>query len=200
MKAIVIEQDQGDTKLAFEVHQNAAIDRIRLARATVESQAIGEGSGAPIAVMFDFDSRSLNAPPNILRIEIEFRMAGVEEVEGAAKDKPSKKRKEATKREALVRVECDYEVDYALREGFDLTPQHVKAFKDGNAIFNAWPYFREYLQNNLQRMGLPPLTAPFLRLQPKLMPRGREKYKHEGGEDGSRRNRQEGSRHQHRRG
>ena len=46
----------------------------------------------------------------------------------------------------------------------------MKAFQNGNAIFNLWPYFRECLQNNLQRMGLPPLTAPFLRLQlkPKL--------------------------------
>ena len=65
------------------------------------------------------------------------------------------------------------------REGFEIASEHVKAFKDGNAIFNAWPYFREYLRNNLQRMGMPPLTAPFLRLQPKPKSRKREKPERE---------------------
>lgn len=178
MNAIVIEQNQDETKLAFEVHQNAAIDRIRLARAKVASQVIEERPRAPIAVMFTFKSKPITTPSSVLRLEIAFRMVGVEEKEEGKKDAPEKK-PEDKKPEPVVLVECAYEVDYALREGFSITPEHVKAFKDGNAIFNTWPYFREYLQNNLQRMGLPPLTAPFLRLQPKPKPRKREKHEHE---------------------
>jgi hypothetical protein len=173
MSAIVIEQNQDETKLAFEVHQNAAINRIRLARAKVASQAIDEAPKTPVTVTFNFKSKPMSAPANVLRLEIAFRMAGVEEKEAGKKGAPEKKP------EPVVLVECAYEVDYILREGFEITSEHVKAFKDGNAIFNAWPYFREYLQNNLQRMGLPALTAPFLRLQPKLKPRKREKNEHE---------------------
>jgi len=178
MNAIIIEQNQDATKLAFEVNSNAAIGRIRLARAKVASQAMDEGLKSPIAVTFNFKSKPISAPANVLRLEIAFRMAGIEEKEEGKKGTPEKK-SDDKKPEPVVLVECAYEVDYVLRDGFSITPEHVKAFKDGNAIFNAWPYFREYLQNNLQRMGLPPLTAPFLRLQPKPKPRKREKHEHE---------------------
>jgi hypothetical protein len=173
MNAIVIEQTRDEMNLAFEVHQNAAINRIRLARAKAASAAIDEAPRSHISVVFHFKSKPLSAPPNVLRLEIAFRMAGIEEKEEGKEDAPGRKPK------TVVLVECAYEVDYVLREGFEITAEHVKAFKDGNAIFNAWPYFREYLQNNLQRMGLPALTAPFLRLQPKPQPRKREKNEHE---------------------
>ena len=166
MNAIVIEQTPDDVKLAFEVHQNAAIDRLRLARARVSSLAIDAIPNTRIAVKFNFKSKALDAPPNILRLEITFRMVGIQDVE--AGDAERALMPVAGKPEQVVSVECAFDVDYTLREGFDVTPEHVKAFKDGNAIFNAWPYFREFLQNNLLRMGLPILTAPFLRLQPKL--------------------------------
>lgn len=155
MNAIVIEQALEATKLAFEVHQNAVIQRLRLSRAKVASWPLDEDPKAPLGVSFHFKSKQLAAPARVLRVEIAFRMVGAEEeAEGA-------------KREPAVLVECAFEADYLLREGFEATPEQVKAFKDGNAIFNAWPYFREYLQSSLQRMGLPGLAAPFLRLQPK---------------------------------
>lgn len=36
--------------------------------------------------------------------------------------------------------------------------QSVAAFAEFNATFNAWPYWREYLQSTTVRMGLPPVT------------------------------------------
>jgi hypothetical protein len=184
MNAIVIEQNQDETKLAFEVNQNAAINRIRLARAKVASKAMDEGPRAPISVMFTFRSKPMTAPSNVLALEIAFRMEGVEEKREGKKNLPEKK--PGNKRlEPMVLVECAYEVDYVLREGFAITPEQVKAFKNGNAIFNTWPYFREYLQNNLQRMGLPPLTAPFLRLQPKPRSPEQERYEDEAKSSGA---------------
>lgn len=178
MSAIVIEQTPEQVKLAFEVHQNADISRIRLARAKVASRSIDEAPKAQIEVKFTFKSRALEAPPGLLRLEIAYRMAGIETRAELKADPPKKGRlKETTapKTETVILVDCAYEVDYELREGFEPTPEHVAAFKDGNAIFNSWPFFREYLQNNLMRMGLPALTAPFLRLQPKPRPRKPEK-------------------------
>ncbi len=178
MNAIVIEQAPEETRQAFEVHQNAAIERIRLARAKVVSRSLTEAPSAPIAVTFTFKSKAIEAPDDILRLEIAFRMAGVEEPDDEA---PGTRRgqPEAKKPEPVVSLECAYEVDYALDADFEITPDHVRAFKDGNAIFNAWPYFREYLQNSLQRMGMPPLTAPFLRLQPKPKSKRLEKEEQE---------------------
>lgn len=174
MNAIVIEQNHDETKLAYEVHQNGDLSRLRLSRAKVVSAAIDKAPKSHISISFNFKSKQLSAPANILRLEIAFRMTGTEEKEmGEAVAKGTSQ--EDKKPHYVVLVECAFEVDYDLHEGFQLTPEHVKAFKDGNAIFNAWPYFREYLQNNLLRMGLPPLIAPFLRLQPKPKPRRQEK-------------------------
>ena len=159
MNPIVIDQTPDEARLAFEVHQHAAIQRIRLARAKVSAQVIDDAPKASVSVSFNFRAKALVAPKKIMRLEIGFRMAGVEDPgTGAVAQKQS---------EPVVSVECSYEVDYVIGEDFEPSAEHVKAFKDGNAIFNVWPYFREYLQNNLQRMGLPPLVAPFLRLQPK---------------------------------
>ena len=151
MNALLIEQEAADAKLAFAVHQNSSLRHIRLVRAKIASTLRPETFNTPLEIDFQFKSKQLETGPEVLRLLVLFRMTGkIRESESP-----------------LVSVESDYEADYQLGEGFALTPEAARAFKDGNAIFNMWPYFREYLQSSLQRMGLPPLTAPFLRLQPK---------------------------------
>jgi len=161
MNPITIEQTQEEMALAFHVHGNAAISAVRLSRAKLASRPLGEELKGPIAIKFVIKSRSVDAPKGMLRVEVDFRMIGELEAKPGAEGKPVKKR------ETVVSVECTYEVDYQLREGFEPSAKEVKAFKDGNVIFNCWPYFREYLQESVQRMGFPALTAPFLRVQPK---------------------------------
>ena len=114
---------------------------------------------------FTFKSKQLNAPDGKLRLHIAFRMQGKERIDDDQTGRIG------TKWDPIVSVECAYEADYNVQQNFELTPAHANAFKDGNAIFNVWPYFREYLQSSLQRMGLPPLTLPFLVLQPKRPPK-----------------------------
>jgi len=45
-----------------------------------------------------------------------------------------------------------------------ITKKIVDLFGQTNGIYNAWPYWREYVQNTIVRMGLPPLTIPVFRL------------------------------------
>lgn len=40
----------------------------------------------------------------------------------------------------------------------------VMAFSQFNAAFNAWPYWREYVQSMAARLGLPSVTVPILRV------------------------------------
>jgi preprotein translocase subunit SecB len=44
-----------------------------------------------------------------------------------------------------------------------LTEAHLDAFAKTNAVFNAWPYWREFVQSTTVRMGLPPLVTPVFR-------------------------------------
>ncbi|MBN2513573.1 MAG: hypothetical protein JXB18_11605 [Sedimentisphaerales bacterium] len=46
------------------------------------------------------------------------------------------------------------------------TDEAVILFGETNGIFNAWPYWREYVQSTTTRMSLPPLTIPVFRIFP----------------------------------
>lgn len=74
----------------------------------------------------------------------------------------------ASKRAAkpFILIESVWELDYRLLEGYRPSPAAVKAFEDGKAILNCWPYFREVVQSSVARMNLPPLTI----LSPGLTP------------------------------
>lgn len=147
---IVIEQTEQQAKLAFEVHRNSQLRRIRLASSSAEARAPEDFPSPPLTVSFRFRSSQVKGPEKTLRLLVHFHMDAKTEAQKAPP----------------VRVDAAFEADYVLAEGFVPTAEHVKAFRAGNAIFNLWPYFREYLQTTLVRMALPPLTAPFLRLQP----------------------------------
>jgi hypothetical protein len=68
----------------------------------------------------------------------------------------------------LFSIECAFDLDYEIQGGtFEPTPQSIAAFKDGNAIFNAWPYARELVNSLTSRMDLHAPPLPFLRIVPK---------------------------------
>jgi hypothetical protein len=65
-------------------------------------------------------------------------------------------------------VECAFDLDYELADkSFQPSPESVTAFKDGNAVFNCWPYTREFVHNMAARMGLELPPLPLLRIVPK---------------------------------
>lgn len=69
----------------------------------------------------------------------------------------------------LFSVECSFQVDYEIQDKeFNPPAESIEAFKDGNAIFNTWPYAREFAQSMNTRMGVHPPPIPLLRIVPKL--------------------------------
>jgi preprotein translocase subunit SecB len=65
---------------------------------------------------------------------------------------------------SAVQVKATFEVRYGLPKGFSVSRDELEAFAQTNAIFNVWPYWREFVQSVFTRMGLPPLTLPVFRL------------------------------------
>jgi hypothetical protein len=165
MTPLIIQQSAGQAALAFELHTHAEIDSVRLRRARLSSRSLLDAVRGPIVLEFSHKARQARGPEGVLRLEIDFRFRGEQE-------RALAEREARSAREPLVLVECTWEVDYRLANGYQPAPKAVQAFKDGNGIFNCWPYFREYLQNTVTRMNLPPLTVPLLRLLPKP-PRGK---------------------------
>jgi hypothetical protein len=64
----------------------------------------------------------------------------------------------------FVAVNGVFELRYRLPEGFSATDEELNAFGTMNAVFNAWPYFREFVDSMVTRMDLPTVTLPLYRI------------------------------------
>ncbi len=56
-----------------------------------------------------------------------------------------------------------------------ITNEAVEQFGKTNGVYNAWPYWREFVQNTIVRMNLPTLTIPVFRLFPPTKPKRAKK-------------------------
>lgn len=155
---IRIEQQAEAVKLSFEFQTNAEICGIRLVSANVSRTdfVLGEAGGMLASgLVFRPADRGRDQQHVTFAVEFDFRIWS-----GQGDDKRD-----------LARIRCKFDADYDLNPGFDPAEAQMAAFHHGNAIFNCWPYFREFVQNTTVRMDLPPATIPFLRLVPKARPK-----------------------------
>ena len=67
-------------------------------------------------------------------------------------------------KEPAVYVKAGFELRYRLPEGSSASRSELNRFAQVNGTFNAWPYWREFIQNMFARMDLPPLTLPLFRI------------------------------------
>ncbi len=68
--------------------------------------------------------------------------------------------------ERLFLVNCTFEVCYLLHDYIPSEPERL-AFSRGTAVFNCWPYAREFLRDITARIGHQTPTLPLLRIIPK---------------------------------
>jgi preprotein translocase subunit SecB len=67
------------------------------------------------------------------------------------------------KQEVYFSLDAVFEVLYRIPADLEYTEEEMKDFVELNAVFNAWPYFREIVQSILSRMNLPTITLPLFR-------------------------------------
>ena len=65
--------------------------------------------------------------------------------------------------EELLRIEAQFVLRYRVTSFEGLKKVNIDAFGKLNGLYNAWPYWREFVQSTTVRMGLPPLTVPVYR-------------------------------------
>ena len=62
-------------------------------------------------------------------------------------------------------IEAAFRLRYRVSDRAGLDDSHFDAFGHLNGVFNAWPYWREYVQSMTVRMGYPALTVPVFRFR-----------------------------------
>ena len=61
-------------------------------------------------------------------------------------------------------IEATFVLTYSAESFEDLSDENLQAFATTNGVYNAWPYWREYVQSTVTRMGFPPIVVPVFRL------------------------------------
>jgi hypothetical protein len=65
----------------------------------------------------------------------------------------------------FLNIEATFELLYSINSIEELEDEAFKSFADVNGMYNAWPYWREFVQSITSRMELPTLTIPVFRIQ-----------------------------------
>ena len=76
--------------------------------------------------------------------------------------------------EPLALMDVTFELQYALPDAAAFSNEVLEEFARVNGTFNAWPYWREYVQTTAARMTLPPTILPVFRLNRASGPPPRE--------------------------
>ncbi len=60
----------------------------------------------------------------------------------------------------FVEIVVKFQLVFDIRDNVEVTKDFFDVYEELTLGFMVWPYFREYVQNILNRMNLPPLTLP----------------------------------------
>lgn len=71
---------------------------------------------------------------------------------------------ESKVQKTAVVIEASFLLAYKIENFEGLTQKGFEQFANLNGIYNAWPYWREFVQNTIVRMGLPSLSIPVFRI------------------------------------
>lgn len=89
---------------------------------------------------------------DLIRVLAEFRMeVGPTETNDAEK-------------QVAVQITLTLALTYRCPNVSKLSKRALDAFGQINGVYNAWPYWREFVQNTAARMELPRLTVPVFRI------------------------------------
>jgi hypothetical protein len=152
--SILIEQDSAALSASASFHQRAELNVVCLVSARVQRHLDWSALEQPIQLEFKFEPRDATVGDGEADIRTYFQFRALDSPKSDLTKAPL---------EALL-VECTFQATYDLHPDYVPEPSELVAFQAGNAIFNAWPYFREFVQNNVARMNLPIPPVPFLRV------------------------------------
>ena len=62
--------------------------------------------------------------------------------------------------EKIFSITASFVLTYIKNKEIEISKDFVDVFRENSIELVSWPYFREFVQNMIARMGFPPLTLP----------------------------------------
>jgi hypothetical protein len=151
---MIISQTPEEIKAALALQKKCELKRVVLRQSSASRQEHPETAlTPPFSITISHNSVANEVSNGTLRIE------GSVQVKGHDSSKPVM---------PVFNIECTFDLDYEIQDpSFQPEAESIAAFKDGNAIFNLWPYAREFVNNLTSRMELNAPALPLLRISPK---------------------------------
>lgn len=101
-------------------------------------------------------------------------------------------KKAARRGRTTLSLQAAFDLLYELPKAKEFSAAALSHFANVNGVYNAWPYWRELVQNTSVRMGLPPLVLPVFRIprmdrngqssEPSPSTKNRKERKDQGGQ------------------
>lgn len=126
------------------------IENIRLVRADVFSQIRTAQEASNAEVKLSWSSKIEKEEPGRFTVRAALQVR----IHSEGRD------------EAVVRIDAEHEVNYRYPVDFSIKADQLEHFARVNAIYNAWPFWREFVQSMMLRQGLPPFVLPLMKVEP----------------------------------
>jgi len=150
---MIIAQEPEAIRHAQSLQAKCELRRVTLRQCHASLEGLQSAMTAPFSLRLSHNTQASSILDGILRIEVRFQIQSFDK-----SDPPS----------LLFNVDCAFDLDYEIEDKtYQPSPEAIAAFKDGNAVFNCWPYTREFVQSITTRMGVHPPPIPLLRIIPK---------------------------------
>jgi preprotein translocase subunit SecB len=154
---MILQLKEEEIQAAFPLQQNCELRKVTLLRCSASIEEHAEPLKGPFSLHLSHDSTEKSVAQGMFRVEVQFKALGRDSSE------PPK---------LHFTLECSFGLDYAITDkSFQPTSESIAAFKSGNAVYNCWPYAREFIQNTTERMALDLPPLPFLRVAQKSKPK-----------------------------
>jgi hypothetical protein len=149
---MIIEQSQKQIDHSIDFHKHSEIGFVRLARARIWGRdRITSTALSDVTFDIGFKPAAVSLEDGVIFLGTEFTFSMNEALENQESN-------------PLIVIECCFEAEYRLAPEFTPPEEQIEAFRSANAVFNCWPFFREFVQTSVTRMHFPPPPVPFLRL------------------------------------
>ena len=147
---MIIEQTREQMRDAIAFHTGSSFRSLRLVHSKAWSAPYAVvAEAADVAFDIHFNPAEVHLGSDCLTVDTDFNFS---------------MSSETGEKQPLIFVECRFEAQYELVSDYKPLDAQIEAFRVANAIFNCWPFFREYVNNTVVRMNFPPPPIPFLRI------------------------------------
>ena len=138
-----------------ELVRSIQIENVRVVEASARTSLKADDEGGPIEARIARNAHISEMPDNgLFVVRVDFSFLGHRDGDKRARAASS----------AVVSISVSYELTYRIPTNMSTSTEALTEFAKANGVFNAWPYFREFVHSALARMGLPPFILPVYRL------------------------------------